>query len=300
MLLKDFVTSQRAALSQIYPAHEAACILELLCTDYLGLRSHAWLIEPDKELEGELLSRATAAASRLLECEPVQYITGWTDFYGRRFNVSRDTLIPRPETETLCTSVITQAKRLNKSPEQLSILDLCTGSGCIAWTLACELPGAKVVGVDISEAALNMAKKQNPQRGDSVIPPQFSLCDILGDNAIEILGLNGPFDFIVSNPPYVLPSEKERMRPNVLEYEPSLALFVPEEENQLFNRKISEISQKILKTDGCVYVEINESLPQESAEVFKAAGFSDVTVIFDDFSKARFIKADKNRPLNAL
>lgn len=293
MLLRDFVLSSRKRLSELYPPQEAASILELLCTHYLQLKAHAWIIDPDLELSGSQLEKALSATSRLAESEPIQQIIGWSEFYGRRFNVNRDTLIPRPETEILCQQAVSCVKNSAKAFEDVRILDLCTGSGCIAWTLACELPGVRVTAVDISEKALAVAASQNPERADKVIKPDFMLCDILSPEAETTLAANAPYDLIVSNPPYILPSEKTQMRGNVLKYEPHIALFVPEDRSQLFNRKISEISSKFIKTDGELIVEINETLPQPSVAVFEHDGWSDIEVISDFFSKPRFVKATR-------
>ena len=155
MLLKDFIASSRQALSGIYPPQEAAALVERLCTDHLGLRPHAHILEPEMQLEGALLDKANAALGRLCKSEPIQYICGWSEFYGRRFNVNSATLIPRPETEYLCRAAIEAARSYGKAYDELRILDLCTGSGCIAWTLACELPGVVVGSLKATVSMVN-------------------------------------------------------------------------------------------------------------------------------------------------
>ena len=320
MLLKDFIASSRQALSGIYPPREAAALVERLCTDHLGLRPHAHILEPDMQLEGALLDKANAALGRLCKSEPIQYICGWSEFYGRRFNVNSATLIPRPETEYLCRAAIEAANDSGKAYDELRILDLCTGSGCIAWTLACELPGAAVIGVDISPEALDVAKGQMAhaaeQHNDSDgelgrrlsgigsrkgngydrpphKAPDFLTCDILSGNAEEQLAEHGPYDIIVSNPPYILPEEAAQMRANVLLYEPETALFVPEDQPQLFNKKIALLSSKLLYTGGELFVEINERLPEQSAAVFEEAGLADISIIQDGPGKDRIVRAKK-------
>ncbi|MBO4465254.1 MAG: peptide chain release factor N(5)-glutamine methyltransferase, partial [Bacteroidales bacterium] len=209
MRLADFQSKAVEDLSRLYPSDEARSIVSILLQERLGMPSYAPVTEPDREIDGETLA---PDMERLLKSEPIQYILGYAEFYGRRFRVTPDVLIPRPETEELIEAVLKSPVAAGHDPR---ILDLCTGSGCIAWTLALEIPDASVVGVDISPKALNVARNQfhDPRvsfrRADVLAPP---------------LPLEGPFDIIVSNPPYVLESERAEMRPNVLDYEPDLAL----------------------------------------------------------------------------
>ena len=293
MLLKEFVGSAREQLQTLYPEKEAAVIAGIICREYLGVESYTYLIEPDLEIYGERMEKAAAALGRLLAGEPIQYVLGFSDFYGRRFNVNPSVLIPRPETETLCREAIEFAMQLyrtrsayghNAAP--VRILDLCTGSGCIAWTLALNVPGSEVVAVDISSSALEVASNQP---FDKAVKPHFVQADIFDDDAMASV-LSGVFDIIVSNPPYVLDSEKEQMRSNVLDFEPSLALFVPDGDSMRFNRKIAEISTKVLKTDSIGIIEINESLGDACCRIFKDEGFEDSVILRDIFGKNRFLK----------
>lgn len=293
MLLKEFVGSAREQLQALYPEKEAAAIAGIICREYLGVESYTYLIEPDLELSRKQMEKAAAALGRLLAGEPIQYVLGFSDFYGRRFNVNPSVLIPRPETETLCREAIEFAMQMyrtrsayghNAAP--VRILDLCTGSGCIAWALALNVPGADVVAVDVSPEALAVASSQP---FDKAVKPHFVQADIFDDDAMASV-LSGVFDIIVSNPPYVLDSEKTCMRANVLDHEPSLALFVPDGDPMRFNKKIAEISTKVLKTDSIGIIEINESLGDACCRIFKDEGFQESVIIRDIFGKNRFLK----------
>lgn len=293
MLLKEFVGSAREQLQVLYPEKEAAAMVGILCRECLCVESYTYIIEPDLEISGERMEKAAAALGRLLAGEPVQYVLGFSDFYGRRFNVNPSVLIPRPETETLCREAIDSAMRVYRTrsayghnADPVRILDLCTGSGCIAWTLALNVPGADIVAVDISSDALEVASKQP---FDKTVKPHFVQADIFDDDAMASV-LSGVFDIIVSNPPYILDCEKAQMRSNVLDYEPSLALFVPDDDSMRFNRKIAEISAKAFKTDSIGIVEINESLGDACCRIFKDAGFEESVIIKDIFGKNRFLK----------
>jgi release factor glutamine methyltransferase len=174
----------------------------------------------------------------------------------------------------------------------MRIADLCTGSGCIAWSMAMELPGAEVTAVDISDGALAVAAGQESGSAAAgcpceVVAPKFIKADVL---AGPVEGL-GTFDMILSNPPYVMDSEKTLMRKNVLEHEPWLALFVPDDDPLLFYRAVAAWARQLLKPDGLCLVEINEALGRQTAEVFEDAGFRDVEVLQDLNSRDRFVRA---------
>lgn len=254
---------------------------------HIGTKRHTHIIEPSYEVSDEAAEAAMEAFSRMSSGEPLQYVTGLADFYGRQFRVTPDVLIPRPETELLCNTVI------NKGV--VSVLDLCTGSGCIAWTLALELAGAKVTAVDISDGALAVASSQDfaeEMARTGALAPTFIKADVLAGPS----AFNNPeqrFDILVSNPPYVMNKEKPLMRRNVLEHEPGLALFVPDEDPLLFYRAISDWALHFLKSGGFCMVEINEALGEETADVFRNAGFKDVQIVQDLNSRDRFVTAVK-------
>jgi release factor glutamine methyltransferase len=221
---------------------------------------------------------------RIKSQEPVQYVIGETEFYGRKFNVTPDTLIPRPETEELVHSVVSTLKREGKHTKQLRILDIGTGSGCIAITLACELPKAEVYAYDISENALKIAQ-ENANRNQVNI--SFKQRDILQFSEINPAE---KFDIIVSNPPYVMDSEAKEMHKNVLDFEPHLALFVPDDDALIFYEAIVNFAVNNLIVKGLCMVEINQQLGLETAELFWNKGFSYVEVIKDLSGKDRFVR----------
>ena len=257
----------------------------MLCEEKLGVKSYTHIVEPQTEVPQDFLAELEEDVARLCKGEPIQYVIGETEFYGRRFKVSPAVLIPRPETEQLVKEVVCHCLSLKRDAR---VLDLCTGSGCIAWSVAREAPCSKVVGVDISEEALALARAQFPEGS-----PDFVCADVLQGGA----GLDmGMFDVIVSNPPYVLESEKAFMRSNVLDYEPGLALFVPDGDPLLFYRAVAVWMDRFLSPGGAGFVEINEALGPETAAVFIDAGYPETSVITDFFGKNRFLKISK-RPL---
>ena len=299
MLLKDIIEQGTKMLSVMYPVEEARQTVFAYLEDALSVRRHTHIIEPDYQVPEEKVSDVLAAFERMSFGEPIQYILGKAWFYGRQFHVSSDVLIPRPETEILVSSVADGMR------QSVRILDLCTGSGCIAWTLAQENPGAEVTAVDISESALDIASSQDFSEEihrTRAVAPRFVKADVLSDNLPDILyketGKDQPgeldadtfrYDLIVSNPPYVMDKEKVLMRANVLEHEPHLALFVPDEDPLLFYRALARHSLRLLAENGVGMVEINEALGEETADVFRAAGFS-AEVVKDLSDKDRFVR----------
>ena len=286
MLLKDLIDKGVKTISVSYPEREAREMVLLFLESRLGTNRHTHILNPSYEVSDEAVQDCMGAFVRMAGGEPVQYVTGKAWFYGREFNVTPDVLIPRPETEILCREVIEAVG--TSGCQSVRIADLCTGSGCIAWTLSKELPGSVVMGVDISEGALAVAAGQSlEQEMPACVSPVFIRADVLG----EIPSDMGKFDVLVSNPPYVKESEKPLMRRNVLEHEPALALFVSDEDPLLFYRAVVSWALKLLKKGGLCVVEINEALGQETARVFIDAGFHDVRVIQDLNSRDRFISA---------
>jgi release factor glutamine methyltransferase len=296
MLLVDFLKEGTQALESLYPAAEARNLMLMLCQELIGTQSYTHIIEPGFEVDKKDEPVLEAGLERLKKGEPIQYVTGVCEFCGRRFHVTPDVLIPRPETELLVQEAVKKADRISrlrspygKSAEPVRVLDLCTGSGCIAWSVALEVPGVQVVGVDISEGALSVAQGQDfttELKSSGALPPVFVKADVL-DSTQEFP--YGPFDLILSNPPYILEKEKALMRTNVLDYEPALALFVPDEDPLLFYRAIASWSQRFLGADGMGLTEINEDLGADTQAVFTAAGFQDVEQVKDFFDKTRFV-----------
>lgn len=316
MWLKDLFDAGRRCIGGEYPsAGERDALLDVLCADVLHLQPYARLIDPFLEIPDADCVAFMSCARRLSVGEPLQYITGWAEFYGRRFNVGPAVLIPRPETEELCRMVIedfgggaslgeaskgSPAVSGQEAVSRRRILDLCTGSGCIAWTLALEIPGAEVWGVDISGEALKVAAgqpfgasdKAGARQEGNPYSPHFVKYDVLQgpEHFMDSIPAGG-FDAIVSNPPYVRESERPLMRRNVLEHEPDLALFVPDSDPLRFYRAVRSWADALLIPGGRVYLEQNEALPEETAEIF--SGYSALRTANDLFRKPRFTVAQR-------
>ena len=296
MLLAEFVKAGTKALESLYPQKEARSIVLMLCEEVLGTENYTHIVEPEFKIDDKKLPELEAAMERLKKMEPVQYVLGHTEFYGRTFKVDPAVLVPRPETELLCRDAIKLGMRVyrmrspyGKNAEPVRILDLCTGSGCIAWTMALSIPGSRVTAVDISDAALEVAAGQDfasELKSKETFKPEFMKADVLdSEQEIEL----GPFDMVLSNPPYIMESEKEDMRRNVLEYEPESALFVPDDDPLLFYRAIARWSQRFMSPDGVGLSEVNESLARQTETVFKAAGYAHTEIVRDLSDKNRYI-----------
>lgn len=296
MLLAEFVKAGTKALESLYPQKEARSIVLMLCEEVLGTENYTHIVEPEFKIDDKKLPELEAAMERLKKMEPVQYVLGHTEFYGRTFKVDPAVLIPRPETELLCRDAIKLGMRVyrmrspyGKNAEPVRILDLCTGSGCIAWTMALSIPGSRVTAVDISDAALEVAAGQDfasELKSKETFKPEFIKADVLdSEQEIEL----GPFDMVLGNPPYIMESEKEDMRRNVLEYEPESALFVPDDDPLLFYRAIARWSQRFMSPDGVGLSEVNESLARQTETVFKAAGYAHTEIVRDLSDKNRYI-----------
>ena len=287
MLLTAFLKEGTAVLEPLYPSSEARSMLLMLCEAQLGVQRHTPILEPAYPIPPERLESLLSALERLKTGEPVQYVLGFSEFMGRRFRVSPAVLIPRPETEQL---VMEAVQTLRGLPRGARVLDLCTGSGCIAWSLALEVPGTSVVGLDISRQALEVARSQDFPLPPGAQAPVFIQADIL-DTAQPFPF--GPFDWVLSNPPYIMEAEKAQMRRNVLDFEPSAALFVPDTDPLVFYRAVAAWCGRLLVPGGRGLVEINESLGVDTAEVFASAGFGDVRQMKDFFDKDRFVSFRK-------
>ena len=285
MKLKDIISEGTKTVSALYPEMEAREMVLAYLEHSLGTTRHTHIIDPACEVPDQALDEIHDAFGRMASGEPVQYVTGSSYFYGRQFNVSPSVLIPRPETELLCREVLNR-----RSSGRM--IDLCTGSGCIAWTLALEKPGAEVIGVDISDGALEVAACQDfsqEMKSSGAKAPSFVKADVLGEPSAII----GQFDVLTSNPPYVMESEKLLMRKNVLDHEPHLALFVSDEDPLLFYRAVGQWALALLKPGGFGIVEINEALGPETESVFKNLNFRNVRTVKDLNDKDRFVAFER-------
>ncbi len=265
----------------VYPPKERQAMAFMLLEHYLHLRNIDVLV--DRPIT-DTLSHPDwdQIIARLNQNEPVQHIIGSAEFCGLTFNVSGSVLIPRPETEELIRLI---TRRYSEPDEKVSILDIGTGSGCIAIVLSRFLPHAQVTAWDVSEEALEVARENARQLLTDV---KFENVDILDKNAERP---DTRFDCIVSNPPYVTYSEAENMQPNVLRFEPHQALFVEDHDPLLFYRAIAEYGQTHLTANGRCYVEINEHFGAETKELFAGYGYADVQLRQDIQGKDRFVRA---------
>lgn len=252
------------------------------------LLEHLYALSRTDILSGKPIANSTGREAlleqyigRLNESEPIQYILGETEFYGYRFEVNPSVLIPRPETEELVHLILAE----NKDEPSLSILDIGTGSGCIAISLKKELANASVSALDVSEKALTTAKKNADLNNAEIF---FIQKDILSpSNELPRTSI------VVSNPPYVTKSEKALMKQNVLAHEPSLALFVEDHDPLIFYRTIAQKAKHSLFPEGKIYFEINEQFGNETAAMLEETGFRNIRIIQDLQGKDRMIRAQK-------
>ncbi|HMV08012.1 MAG TPA: peptide chain release factor N(5)-glutamine methyltransferase [Cyclobacteriaceae bacterium] len=277
---KDLFRDLRKRITLLQDASETESILYRVLEEVPGITRSDIIGQKAVSLTAKETSALDSIINRINQNEPVQYILGKVDFLGREFAVNPSVLIPRPETELLIEAVF---KHVTPAPGK--ILDIGTGSGCIAITLSCELPQKQVYAFDISEAALKTAKGNADKLNAQVT---FQQADILN----EEITLND-FEFIVSNPPYVAVSEKDTMNANVLNYEPHLALFVPDNDPLIFYKVIAEKGVRALRSGGRIIIEINERFGKEVKEVFTNAGLNDVRILKDLEGKDRIVSAVK-------
>jgi len=270
-------------LSEIYQPKESAVFLDLIFEEYFGLSRVERVLNPEKRVTESEMLKIHFAIGELKKQMPIQYILEKAEFYGLLFYVDENVLIPRPETEELVEWVL----EICGQEANVNVLDIGTGSGCIAISIKKNLLSGKVWAMDVSPLALEVAKR-NAVSNDVEI--HFLQQDILESVGSENLP---QFDAIVSNPPYVRNSEKLLMQKNVLEYEPALALFVEDNDPLKFYRAIAGFSADHLKQGGSLFLEINEALADETAALLQSMEFSDIIVKKDIYDKDRMIKAVK-------
>ena len=279
MLVSQLKVQFLERLKDEFPQTEIESFFYILVDHYLGRRRIDVALEPDLEISEGQMSKFEKALLRLHDHEPIQYITGKTEFYGLEFYVDKNVLIPRPETEELVEWIISDHKNSNK---ELRILDIGTGSGCIPVSLAKNLPDSVVSSFDISTEAIAMAKKNADLNNTKV---NFQNIDILSlDNLEE------KFDIIVSNPPYVRELEKKEMHRNVLDFEPKLALYVEDVRPLVFYEKIASLAANSLEQRGALYFEINQYLSEETKALVQKLGF-EAELKKDIFGNYRMLKA---------
>ncbi len=275
-------------LETIYGSDEANALIMILLEHYFSLDRVKIAMNPELRLSESELLTLHFAVKELLKNKPVQYIIGETEFCGMRFFVDENVLIPRPETEEMVKKIASCRDKACLVPTGCDILDIGTGSGCIAISLAKLLTDSKVTAVDVSEKALNVARKNAKANEVNV---RFILDDILNPQNPELI--DNQYDIIVSNPPYVCKSEKSEMRANVLDYEPSSALFVSDNDPLIFYRRIIEFAQKALKPGGEVWFEINEKFGEEMKNLCLEMGFKNAEIIKDFRERDRILRAKR-------
>ena len=279
MKIKQYRTYFLEKLTPLYDSMEAESFFAIALEELKGWKRTHLALNPDAELSGNEIEKWNAVLRELETQKPIQYIFGKAHFYGLEFEVNPNTLIPRPETEELVEWIITE----NQHKGKISLLDIGTGTGCIAISLAKNLPDAAVSAIDVSEGALATAKR-NAQH--NAVEVSFILKDIL---AAETLPQT--YDVIVSNPPYVRNLEKEEIKENVLQYEPHLALFVDDNDPLLFYRKIAQLAMNQLSPNGRLYFEINQYLGPETVTLLEDLGFANVVLKKDIYGNDRMVAA---------
>lgn len=288
MKLKDIPKVFQIELKGMYEKEEIDNFFYMLLESYLGLKRLQLALNPELTYPEKELISIFDGLKKLKQNIPIQYILGETEFYGLHFKVNNDVLIPRPETEELVECIINQQP--NSKNGQLNILDIGTGSGCIAISLTKSLPNAKVYALDISKKALNVAKKNAEL---NLVDVTFIEADILDPKTWNDDFKNLIFDIIVSNPPYVREQEKGLMENNVIKNEPHLALFVENNNPLQFYQAISQFAVNNLSLHGSLYFEINEYLGEQMKQLLNTFNFKKIELKQDVFGKDRMIKAIK-------
>lgn len=285
MLLKQYKVHFFDALKNIQDEQEIESFFFIL-TEYLhNLKRVDVALNPNFELSDEEVEKWNTILVELQQEKPIQYITGEAWFYGLRFEVNENTLIPRPETEELVEFILKETSNFQLPASSLNILDIGTGTGCIPISLKANLPQANFSAIDVSEQALEVAKRNAASNKAEI--------NFIQANILEVLDLNQNFDIIVSNPPYVRNLEKQEIKKNVLDYEPHLALFVEDTDALLFYRKIAQLALKNLSPNGLLFFEINQYLGKETVKLLENLGFKNIELKKDMYGNDRMIKCKK-------
>lgn len=280
------------SLTPLYDAGEAQAIVRTVLDVEYGMTLTDIICGKVNELSSDEERNLEEIITRLQNGEPVQYVLGEADFAGRTFHVEPGVLIPRPETAELCQWIEEEVSSL-EADERKQILDICTGSGCIAITLGLNIPNSEVTGWDISEDALRIAQGNVEMLKAGNVRIEYQDALMLPKTAEAESSLSKGWNIIVSNPPYICEKEKADMEKNVLEHEPSIALFVPDEDPLKFYRAIAEYASSALKSEGALYFEINPIYEKETREMLEELGFKDIETKEDAYGKKRMMKAMK-------
>lgn len=281
MKIKEYRTQFIQVLTSMYGEGEAESFFYLILEEKQKLKRIDLALQPDLVFSENEIAVWNSILDQLKLEIPIQYLLGKTSFYGLDFEVNENVLIPRPETEELVDWIISNNQAIKKS-DNIKILDIGTGSGCIAISLAKNLPNAQVFAIDVSENALATAQK-------NAILNEVNVT-FIQQNILETLDLGQKFDIIVSNPPYVRNLEKEEIKKNVLDHEPHLALFVEDNNALIFYKKITELAQNNLSISGQLYFEINQYLGKEMVDLLQKTGFKNVELRKDIYGNDRMTK----------
>lgn len=282
MKIKEYRTLFIDELTSIYDAGEAESFFYLILEEKLNLKRIDLALHPDLVFSAEQMIIWNSILEQLKQEIPIQYLLGKTSFYGLDFEVNENVLIPRPETEELVEWILESQKSKVES-QKIRILDIGTGSGCIAISLAKNLPHATVFAIDVSEKALATAKINAKNNSEDVT--------FINQNILETDDLKQQFDVIVSNPPYVRHLEKAEIKKNVLDNEPHLALFVADNDALIFYKKIAELAKKNLSKNGQLFFEINQYLGKEMVDLLEKMNFKNIELRKDIYGNDRMIKA---------
>ena len=283
MKIKEYRSYFIQELTPIYDAGEAESFFYLILEESQHLKRIDLALRPDLDFSEEDIMVWNSILQQLKKEIPIQYLLGKTSFFGLNFQVNENVLIPRPETEELVEWILERQKSEVKS-QQIRILDIGTGSGCIAISLAKNLPNARVFAIDISEKALDTAKKN----------AELNTVDItfINQNILKTEDLGQQFDIIVSNPPYVRNLEKAEIKKNVLDNEPHLALFVKDNDALIFYKKIADLAQKNLSKNGQLFFEINQYLGKQMIDLLEKMNFAAIELRKDIYGNDRMIKGE--------
>ena len=294
MTIKQYREHFNESLKHLYPTSEIDSFFFLILEEYMDLKRIDVVLKSDFYLDKKSLNLMQIATKQLEQEIPIQYIIGKTEFFGLPFNVNKEVLIPRPETEELVEQVLNEVSLIKtcktstdlaSKEKQFKILDIGTGSGCIAISLKKQLPSSEISAMDVSDKALHIANKNALLNQVDI---NFIHQDILKTNYLDKL-----YNVIVSNPPYVRELEKKEIKNNVLNNEPHLALFVDNKNPLLFYNKIAELAKKFLTKNGQLHFEINQYLGKETIKLLAEKGFKNIQLKKDIFGNDRIVTAFK-------
>ena len=295
MLLKQYKTHFFDSLKNSQDEQEIESFFFIL-TEYLhNLKRVDVALNPNFELSEAAIEKWNAILAELQQEKPIQYITGEAWFYGLQFEVSENTLIPRPETEELVEFILKETSNFQLPASSLNILDIGTGTGCIPISVKTNLPQANVSAIDVSEKALEVAKRNAVSNNVEVNFIQANILEVEDLNQLPSSITHHPssYNIIVSNPPYVRNLEKQEIKKNVLDYEPHLALFVEDTDALLFYRKIAQLALKNLAPNGLLFFEINQYLGKETVELLENLGFKNIELKKDIYGNDRMVKSTR-------